>query len=99
MSGNLTLDSYIGKVVQVMTCDGRQVFGTLEGYDHSTNVVLQDASERVFSTDGVTNVPLGIYMIRGDNVACVGEVDTELDNRIDFENVTVPPLGAIWEMN
>ena len=33
------------------------------------NLVLDDAHERVFSdTQGVEQVPLGLYLIRGDNV-------------------------------
>uniref|UniRef100_A0A914XWR4 U6 snRNA-associated Sm-like protein LSm8 n=1 Tax=Panagrolaimus superbus TaxID=310955 RepID=A0A914XWR4_9BILA len=93
------LESYLNKLVQIMTCDGRQIMGFLEGYDQVTNLIITEARERVFSTQhGVKDVPLGMYVIRGDNVAAVGEVDEELDQRIDFEEVFVPPLGPIWEM-
>lgn len=41
----------------------------LKGFDQTTNVILQDCHERVFSaTAGVEQVPLGLYIIRGDNM-------------------------------
>lgn len=43
--------------------------GTLKGFDQTINLVLEDAHERIFShTQGVEQVPLGLYLIRGDNV-------------------------------
>lgn len=57
--------------VHVITNDGRHVVGTLRGFDQVTNVILEGCSERVYSSErGVEEAPLGLYMIRGDNV-CV----------------------------
>lgn len=43
--------------------------GTLKGYDQAINLVLDDSHERVYSSNaGVEQVPLGLYIIRGDNV-------------------------------
>jgi hypothetical protein len=45
--------------------------GELKGFDQTTNVILSGSTERVFSIDEpVEEVPLGLYMIRGDNM-CV----------------------------
>ena len=58
----------------VITCDGRIIEGKLAGSDQVQNLVLDDATERLYSTDEeVEMVPLGLYVIRGDNVALVGE--------------------------
>ena len=55
--------------VCIMTNDGRQIVGVLKGLDQKLNVVLEDCKERVFSTDeGIEEVPLGLYIVRGDNV-------------------------------
>lgn len=41
----------------------------LKGFDQTTNIILQDCHERVFSpTAGMEQVPLGLYLIRGDNM-------------------------------
>lgn len=45
--------------------------GVLAGYDQKSNVVLSDSKERVFSIDeGVEEVPLGLYLVKGD-MMCV----------------------------
>lgn len=43
--------------------------GTLRGYDQASNLILEQSHERIFSEDeGVIQNPLGLYIIRGDNV-------------------------------
>jgi hypothetical protein len=43
----------------------------LAGYDQKSNVVLSDSKERVYSMDeGVEEVPLGLYLVKGD-MMCV----------------------------
>jgi LSM domain-containing protein len=45
--------------------------GVLAGYDQKSNVVLSDSKERVYSLDeGVEEVPLGLYLVKGD-MMCV----------------------------
>jgi U6 snRNA-associated Sm-like protein LSm8 len=60
--------------VTILTCDGRLLVGTLIGHDQVQNLILNDAQERIYSEDeDVELVPLGLYVIRGDNVAIVGD--------------------------
>jgi hypothetical protein len=41
--------------------------GVLAGYDQKSNVVLSESKERVYSLDeGVEEVPLGLYLVKGD---------------------------------
>ena len=50
--------------------DGR-LQGVLAGYDQKSNVVLSDSKERIYSVDeGVEEVPLGLYLVKGD-MMCV----------------------------
>ena len=45
--------------------------GVLSGYDQKSNVVLSDSKERVYSIDeGVEEIPLGLYLVKGD-MMCV----------------------------
>ena len=66
------MEGYVNKVVQVVTNDGRNIVGVLKGFDQTTNIILEDCNERVFSsTTGVEQVALGLYIVRGDNMcAC-----------------------------
>lgn len=41
--------------------------GTLAGFDQRSNVVLSNSTERVYSLEeGVEEVPLGLYLVKGD---------------------------------
>ncbi|XP_055336208.1 U6 snRNA-associated Sm-like protein LSm8 [Paramacrobiotus metropolitanus] len=91
-----TLESFFNKRVLIITNDGRTLLGTFQGYDQTINVVLTDASERVFSSyKAVETVALGVYMIRGDNIAVVGDIDEELDSQLDFDGIRADPLHQI----
>ena len=43
----------------------------MAGFDQKSNVVLSDSKERVYSMDeGVEEIPLGLYLVKGD-MMCV----------------------------
>ena len=70
--------------------------GILKSCDGSMNLVLADAVERIIRPREEDlkseEVPLGLYIIRGDTVAVCGRVDEELDGRIDWTEVR----GRCW---
>jgi hypothetical protein len=43
-------------VISVITSDGRTIVGMLRGFDQTTNLILEDCHERVYSTQ-VCNLP------------------------------------------
>ncbi|KAK9797564.1 hypothetical protein AB5N19_07310 [Seiridium cardinale] len=92
------LASYIGKKVVVLTVDSRMLVGKLESFDQLTNLVLSSALERVIrSTDDAEDseeVPLGLYIVRGDNVCVVGLVDEKIENEINWSQVRGAPIGT-----
>ena len=57
------------ETVSVITSDGRNIVGTLRGYDQAINIILADSHERVFSSSrAVEVVELGLFVVRGDNM-------------------------------
>lgn len=59
-------------------------------------MILDESHERVYSaTQGVEQVILGLYIIRGDNVALIGEIDDEADSRLDFTDIKAEPLNSV----
>lgn len=80
--------------VCVITCDGRFLIGQLMGHDQVQNLILNEATELLYSEEeSVEQVPLGLYVIRGDNVAIVGEyTNQKLDMKLKTE-----PLPAIHQ--
>ena len=90
------LEGYVNRLVSVITADGRNFVGTLKGFDQVINLILEDTHERVFSTStGVEQVVLGLHIVRGDNIAVIGEVDEELDKRWDLSSVRAEPITSI----
>ncbi|CAI9110349.1 OLC1v1010357C1 [Oldenlandia corymbosa var. corymbosa] len=91
-----TLESLVGQTISVITNDGRIIVGVLRGFDQATNIILDESHERVYSTKiGVQQLVLGLYIIRGDNISVVGEVDEELDASLDLEKLKAHPLKPV----
>lgn len=88
--------SWVDTTVSVITNDGRNIVGTLRGYDQTNNLILDECHERVFSSKtGVESIALGLYVVRGDNVAVIGEVDDDLDQQLDFSELRAQPLKPV----
>ena len=82
--------------VSVITSDGKVIVGTLKGIDSGTNVILDDSHERVFSIDqGVEKHQLGLCVIRGENVAMIGQVDRDTDRSLDLTKCKAKPLKPV----
>lgn len=84
------------QVVSIITSDGKVLIGTLKGVDNGINVILDDSHERVFSTDqGVEKHHLGLCVIRGENVALIGEIDRDEDLKLKLADCKAKPLKAV----
>ncbi|KAH7831937.1 putative U6 snRNA-associated Sm-like protein LSm8 [Monocercomonoides exilis] len=87
---------YLERTVQIVTNDGKIIVGKLRGIDDKTNCLLQNCEERVFSMNkDMESIPLGVYIIRGDSIACIGEVDVDAESAIEVEKIRAPPLKPI----
>ncbi|KAL4333013.1 hypothetical protein GQ457_07G030890 [Hibiscus cannabinus] len=72
-----SLASYLDRKLLVLLRDGRKLMGTLRSFDQFANAVLEGACERVIVGDLYCDIPLGLYVIRGENVVLIGELDLE----------------------
>jgi U6 snRNA-associated Sm-like protein LSm8 len=81
------------EVVCVLTADGRLIVGQLVGHDQVQNLIMNDAHERVYSADeNVEKVPLGLYVIRGDNLCVIGEFDESKFSDDQTAPAPIPPI-------
>jgi len=62
--------------------DGRKLVGVLRSWDQFANLVLQDTIERIFVKDLYADISRGIYLVRGENVLLLGEIDLDKDDYI-----------------
>ncbi|SIO73302.1 U6 snRNA-associated Sm-like protein LSm8 [Babesia microti strain RI] len=90
------LEDLVNCTVLVVTYDGRVFVGSLEGFDQLTNLILNQSEERVYRCNSpVERLKLGLFVIRGDNVVLIGEVDNELDFSTNFDQISASAIGPI----
>ena len=71
------------------------MIGILKGYDQTLNIVLQNTIERIFTLEAFSQEKLGLYMLRGDSIAVVGELDIAIEETIDWTSIRANPLKAV----
>lgn len=50
---------------------------------------------QVYSLNGVEQVVLGLHIVRGDNIALIGQIDDKIDSRLDFQSIRAEPLNPV----
>jgi len=73
--GTASLVEELDKKLLVVLRDGRKLIGTLRSFDQFANIVLEDTIERVYIDDIYGDIKCGLYLIRGENVVILGEID------------------------
>ena len=96
-----TLSELTNKSITLLTCDGRLITGILLGYDQLQNLILKNSYEKVYSMDApMEKVELGLFVVRGDNVAVISEVTATSgtnngDREEEDEDVRAEPIPPI----
>ncbi|XP_052876913.1 sm-like protein LSM8 isoform X3 [Gossypium arboreum] len=69
-----------------------------KGYVFNTDMLINLKFLHIFggyAWEGVQQLVLGLYIIRGDNISVVGELDEELDSALDLSNLRAHPLKPV----
>ncbi|KAL0074382.1 LSM1 protein [Phycomyces blakesleeanus] len=82
----------VDKKLMVVLRDGRKLIGTLRSFDQFANLVLQDTIERIYVGNCFGDIPRGIFIIRGENVVLLGELDTEKEECANLREVPVEEI-------
>lgn len=75
LSAVASLVEELDKKLLVVLRDGSKIVGTLRSFDQFANIVLESAVERIIVGSSYSDIPLGLYIVRGENVVLLGEVD------------------------
>lgn len=86
-------ESCMDQVINVVTSDGKVLIGTLKGIDNSTNLILDDSHERVFSLKGAEKHYLGLCVLRGENIALIGQLEGNVS--LDLSQCKAKPLKPV----
>jgi len=89
------VEGLVDSVVSVITNDGRVFTGILKSFDQSMNIVVKNCYEKVYTTEGVKFVEIGMYFIRGDNVSIVSEVDEEMESTINYKEIKAEQMPGM----
>ncbi|KAB8067679.1 hypothetical protein BDV29DRAFT_85068 [Aspergillus leporis] len=90
------LDLTDKKLVLVLR-DGRKLIGVLRSWDQFANLVLQDTIERLYAGNLYAEVPRGIFLVRGENVLLLGEIDLDKEDDIP-PHVQKAPVQEVFEL-
>ncbi|KAK9447895.1 uncharacterized protein V1518DRAFT_420727 [Limtongia smithiae] len=83
----------VDKKLVVVLRDGRKLIGILRSFDQYANLVLQATVERIIVGTQYCDVERGVYIIRGENVVLVGELDPDKDA---VAHLTPVPLDNVY---
>ncbi|XP_060576592.1 U6 snRNA-associated Sm-like protein LSm1 [Ruditapes philippinarum] len=95
LPGTASLIEEIDKKLLVVLRDGRTLIGILRSIDQFANLVLHRTIERIHVGRKYGDIPRGIFIVRGENVVLLGEVDVENENSLPLDEV---PIDEILEM-
>ncbi|KAK8174116.1 putative small nuclear ribonucleoprotein [Phyllosticta citrichinensis] len=85
------------KKLMVSLRDGRKLIGVLRSWDQFANIVLQDTIERIYVQNLYADIQRGIFLVRGENVLLLGEIDLDKDDYIPepFEQAPIEKVFAL----
>ncbi|BFY99053.1 hypothetical protein BsWGS_02093 [Bradybaena similaris] len=92
LPGTASLVEEIDKKLLVVLRDGRTLIGYLRTIDQFANLVLHRTIERIHVGKKYGDIPRGIFIIRGENVVLLGEVDVENENKLPLEQVNIDTI-------
>ena len=92
MPGTASLIEEIDKKQLVVLRDGRILIGYLRSVDQFANLVLHNSVERIHVDTMYGDIPKGIFVVRGENVVLLGEVDRENEERSNLKKVSIETI-------
>ncbi|KIY50594.1 LSM-domain-containing protein [Fistulina hepatica ATCC 64428] len=89
------LVDYVDRKMLVVLRDGRKLHGVLRSYDQFANLVLEDTVERIYHGDQFAETLHGLFLIRGENVVLLGEIDLDTEDDVPLQQVDFHVLHPI----
>ncbi|KAF9229329.1 Sm-like ribonucleoprotein [Gyrodon lividus] len=77
----------VDRKMLVVLRDGRKLHGVLRSYDQFANLVLEDTVERIYHGNAFAEHWHGLFLIRGENVVLLGEIDLDQEDDVPLRQV------------
>lgn len=78
--------------LMVLLRDGRTLIGYLRSVDQFANLVLHKTIERIHVGTEYGDIERGIFIIRGENVVLLGEIDRDKEKNLPLKEVSVEDI-------
>ncbi|GAB6032721.1 SM-like, degradation of cytoplasmic mRNAs and positively regulates transcription initiation [Chamberlinius hualienensis] len=92
LPGTASLLEELDKKLMVVLRDGRTLIGYLRSIDQFANLVLHRTIERIHVGQEYGDIPRGVFVIRGDNVVLLGEIDRDKEADLPLKQVSVDEI-------
>lgn len=92
LHGTASLIEELDKKLMVLLRDGRTLIGYLRSIDQFANLVLHRTIERIHVGQEFGDIPRGIFVVRGENVVLLGEIDSEKECNLPLKQVTIDQI-------
>ncbi|XP_075257248.1 U6 snRNA-associated Sm-like protein LSm1 [Convolutriloba macropyga] len=86
LPGCISILSYLEKRLMVVLRDGKTFIGYLQSIDQFANLLLSKTKERIYVGSKFGDIERGIYIVRGENVVLIGEVDPVKEEQLCAEH-------------
>jgi len=84
----------VDRKMLVILRDGRKLHGVLRSYDQFANLVLEDTVERIYHENAFAENFHGLFLIRGENVVLLGEIDLDREDDVPLRQVEYSLLAS-----
>lgn len=88
LPGSASLIEDLDKKLLVVLRDGRTLIGYLRSIDQFANLVLHNTVERIYVGRKFGDIHRGIFLVRGENVVLLGEIDLDREKSVHLEEVS-----------
>ncbi|KAI4458536.1 LSM domain [Popillia japonica] len=92
LEGTAHLLDELDKKLMVLLRDGRTLIGYLRSVDQFANLVLHRTIERIHVGKEYGDIPRGVFIVRGENVVLLGEIDAEKEAGLPLTEVSVDDI-------
>ncbi|XP_064601897.1 U6 snRNA-associated Sm-like protein LSm1 [Liolophura sinensis] len=95
LPGTASLVKEIDKKQLVVLRDGRTLIGYLRSIDQFANLVLHRTIERIHVGKKYGDIPRGVFLVRGENVVLLGEINLATEENPSLEQVSIEEILEI----
>lgn len=101
LPGSASLIEQLDTRVLIVLREGRHLVGVLRSVDQFSNIVLEDTYERHITGNKYADRFLGLYLVKGESLVLVGEIndDDDADGAGPMQKVSLEELREAWNEN